>query len=100
MNWSGLFFFVFCFFFSERRGPNESDHTCQDQTLQTKGGLFFHTVAKAQFKYILFKEKQSSGSGREKARTDISPLVCYHFGKMVIITSFVSVNLRSLENHE
>lgn len=29
-------------------------------------------------KYILFKEKQRPGSGREKARTDISLLVCDH----------------------
>lgn len=68
--------FLLGFFSQGEKRPNESDHRCQDQTLQTKAVCSFiqwqkkttEKKSKTQdFKHILFKEKQSSGGGRGKA---------------------------------
>lgn len=43
-----------------------------------KGSLFFHTVVETQTLNIFSLKKNKTGSGREKARADISLLVCDH----------------------
>ena len=90
-----------CFCSQWEQSPNESDHRCQDQTLQTKGSLFFHTWTEKTSQDILFKEKQNKDSDRKRDSGIILSgeetlnwrITAYFlsFWEMVIITQFVSV---------
>lgn len=75
--------------------PDESDHRCQDQTLQTKAACsFIHEQKKNKknFKDTFFKEKNKTKRVTErkilelhcllnKARTEQSQPICYLSGK-------------------
>lgn len=55
-----------CFCSQCEESPNESDHSCQDQTLQTKAACSFIHELKKPLKDILFKEKQNKESDRKR----------------------------------
>lgn len=62
LEW-GFFFFSF---FSERRGLNESDHTCQDQTLQTKAVCSFVQRQKQSLNIFSLKKNKAQAVGERK----------------------------------
>lgn len=83
-----------CFCSQWEESPNESDHRCQDQTLQTKAACSFIYELKKAFKDILFKEKQNKESDRKRdsgiisSREESLKITTYllSFWVMVVIT--------------
>lgn len=62
-------------FFSEKRGLMRVITDAKTQPFKQRQFVLSYSGENTDLKYILFKEKQSLGSGREK---DISLLVCDH----------------------
>lgn len=64
---------------SERRGPNESNHACQDQTLQTKAVSFFIQWQKRSL--FSLKQNKAQAVGERKPELTFHHLFAITLGK-------------------